>query len=298
MRATIAITVLLLTFLIGAAALYTNTGFLQGAAIDDLDKHYWRFENGVIKGAEEYTLKGSNETCWVMVHGYESTPAELRSVAEAVNKRFNDTVYVPRLKGHGQLPSDVEKYTVDDWFAQIEQLAQEKNCSYILGSSMGASLALRYSQLHPVEGVVVSGVPLRMEPSYLPTGEIVKVVAPSVNYLKRKSPGESVEDPEGKRTHITNWVFPLQPVAQVYEFNKAIWSDLGGIQGPVLFIHGTRDKTSGLGAARDAYDQVPSPKAFIELQCSHIIFKDHCKEDAIDAVFRLRSGELTASQFK
>ncbi len=298
MRITIALTVLILTFLMGAGALYSNTGLLQGAAIDNLDKQYWQFDNGVIKGAEEYTLNGSSGTCWVMVHGYESTPAELRSVAEAVNKRFNDTVYVPRLKGHGQLPSDVEKYSVQEWFAQIEALAQEKDCQYFLGSSMGASLVLRYAQLHPVQGVVVSGIPLRMQPSYLPTGEIVKIVAPSVNYLKRKSPGESVEDPEGKRTHITNWVFPLAPVAQVYDFNKIVWSDLDAIKGPILFTHGTRDKTSAIGGARTAYDQASSPKVFIELQCSHIIFKDHCKEDAIDAVFRLRSGELTDSQFK
>lgn len=78
-------------FLFGA--LYLRTGFLQESKIDDRDLNNWEFNsNGIILGAEEFTLNGSEEVCWYLIHGYTSTPDEMREVAEEIHLEFNETV--------------------------------------------------------------------------------------------------------------------------------------------------------------------------------------------------------------
>jgi len=279
---------LLILTAIGFVALYTQTGFLQQDQIDTKDLQKWQYENGVIKNAQGFTLEGSSGKCWVMVHGYTSTPNELRIVARAVNQKFNDTVYVPRLDGHGTVPSDVERYSVDFWYDQIADIARRNNCSYLLGSSMGASLVLGFVETHHVDGAVLVGTPLDLEPSFLPTGLVVNALLPIARYTKRDVPGHTVQDPKGKAEHITGYTFPLKGVAELDVFNQHVKADLARVDSPVLFLHATHDTVANIKGAKDAYEKVGGSKRFIELGADHIVFRDYDKEKAVDAVLLFR----------
>lgn len=284
-RLFIAAVLLLLFFL-----LYINTGFLQASAIDDKDLQHWQYENGVIKGSEGFTLQGNTNECWVMVHGYTTTPDELRIVAEAVNKEFNDTVYVPRLDGRGMKSSDIEKFTVEHWYQQVDEVATRNNCKYLLGSSMGASIALRYAETHPVKGIVLSGTPLLLQPHYLPTGIIAAIASPIVGYSKRDEPGQTIDDPNARSEHITGYSFPLKPVAQLDNFNHLVQNDLGKIRAQVLFLHPENDTVAHINGAREAYDKINSEKRFVVLNGDHIVFRDYDKNKAVQEVLTFRAS--------
>ncbi|MBI4143967.1 alpha/beta fold hydrolase [Candidatus Woesearchaeota archaeon] len=282
-KKTILMTVLLALLFI----LLTKTGFLQEKEIDKKDLAYWQYENEIIKKANTFSLEGKN-TCWVMVHGYTSTPDELREVAIAINSQFNDSVFVPLLEGHGRVPSAILNYSVNQWYNQIEQTISSKNCTYLLGSSMGASLILKYAIEHPVKGIVLAGIPLGMR-SALANPSISFLIPPLLNYLKRNHPGESIHDPTGRQKHITTFSFPLRPMLELQEFNKKILENLETLNSTVLFLFGKDDTSSDINEAKKAFSRINSKKELIILKGSHLIFRDYEKNKAIEETIKFRN---------
>src|SRR3989344_3202916 len=270
--------------------LYQTTGFLQMEYVDFLDEQNWLLSDGTIPGSEGFELQGTSETCWILVHGYTSTPDELRELATVLHTTFNDTIYVPRLYGHGERPSHVERFSVEDWYAQVEQLAEEKHCAYMFGSSMGGSIVLRYAETHDVEGVVLQGILLKPQPDYLPMTLTTEILTPFVRYLKKVEPGGTVMRPEGKKEHLSYWTFPLKGAVELNNFNKVVVGDLRSVDDRVLFVHAVDDSVASYRAARGAYDSITSEKYFVDLdQGDHIVLRDYDKQDAIDAVVGVRA---------
>ena len=71
-------------------------------------------EQNILKGAEAEFLKGSNDIVVLVIHGFTGTTQSMRLVAYALHKN-GFTVNMPRLKGHGTTPEDMESCTYNDW---------------------------------------------------------------------------------------------------------------------------------------------------------------------------------------
>ncbi len=266
--------------------LYLNTGFLQKDKIDEKDLNYWKFdENGIIKNADSFVLEGNNGKCIVMVHGYTSTPDELRIVAEAVNKELNYTVYSPLLDGHGKVPSELQKHSVDEWYKQVSNFIKEKNCEFLLGSSMGASLVLRYSEENSnIKTVVLSGILLKPEPSNLPMKDLARLLLPIGGYLKKSEPGATIDEPSLRKFHISTHSFPIKCALELLDFNDNVIKDLKKVKANVLFLHSHTDTVADFDSARNAFELLDTNKSFIEFKGDHIIFRDYEKEKAVETV--------------
>ncbi|MBS3138350.1 alpha/beta fold hydrolase [Candidatus Woesearchaeota archaeon] len=287
----ISIGILIFALIIFAAGfeMYQTTGFLQKDDIDKLDVKNWDLANGLIPGSQAIEFSGTSGTCWVLVHGYTSTPDELRDLAIEIFLRFNDSVYVPRLYGHGERPSHLEQYSVEEWYHQVEQVADEKQCTYILGSSMGASIALRYAEKHHVDGVVLLGMTVKPQPGFLPINEMIQTFHSVLRYTKKTEPGETVMLPEGKKAHLSYWTFPLKGAAELVDFNKEVMNNIETIKTPVLFLHASQDTVALPDAAKNLYDELQTKKQFILLdEGNHIILRDYAREEAIAHVLDFR----------
>src|SRR3989344_2270732 len=279
----------LLVLFASSVSLYRHTGFLQKEDIDKLDEKHWDLSNGLISGSQAIEFSGTSGTCWVLVHGYTSTPDELRDLAIEIFLRFNDSVYVPRLHGHGERPSHLEQYSVEEWYHQVEQIADEKQCTYLLGSSMGASIALRYAENHRVDGVVLFGMMVKPQPDFLPINEITQAFHSVLRYTKKTEPGETVMHPEGKKAHLSYWTFPLKGAAELVDFNKVVMKDLSKVTAPVLFLHASQDTVASPAATQTLYDKLQTIKQFILLEeGNHIILRDYAREEAIAHVLDFR----------
>jgi esterase/lipase len=68
-----------------------------------------RIELEIISILEETPAMGV-----VLCHGYLSLPAQMNNLAVHLHK-LGMNVYVVRLKGHGTVPSDISKVTMEDW---------------------------------------------------------------------------------------------------------------------------------------------------------------------------------------
>jgi len=97
----------------------TGTFTLKNIDSDDLEK--WEYSDGIISEAKEFSLSGSTETCWLLLHGYTSTPKDMDLISNAINSEFGEFVKVPRLPGHGTVPSDLVDLTINDLYLDAEE---------------------------------------------------------------------------------------------------------------------------------------------------------------------------------
>jgi len=119
---------------------------------------------------------------------------------------------------------------------------------------------------------------------------LIRILYPTVGYLKRVEPGETIEDPGGKKIHVATYTFPLKGIVELLDFNKQLKSGLKDVHAKILFIQGTRDKAADIKASYDAYNQINSEKEFLEVTGSHLVFRDYGKDKAVSKVLEFRAN--------
>ena len=279
-------------FVIILIFLVATTGFMQYWFMDNKDVKLWTYNNGIIPGAESKIYVGDSDECWVLVHGYTLTPAEMTELAEQIHQKYKDTVYIPRLDGHGQVPSELEKYSIEHWYNQVEQVALENNCQYLVGSSMGASLVLRYAEENSPKKIVLLGTLIKPEPDYLPMTQLIPILAPILKYTKKSEPGATILNIEARKDHISVYNFPLKPVAKLLKFNNLVIQDLDKIESEVLFIHSDKDNVANFEAAYETYQLLNNKQEFIHLtNGGHVNLKDYDKQIVIQSILDLRESK-------
>ncbi len=274
--------ILILLFL---GKIYTSTGFLKQNDLDKKDSEVWEFKDEIIVGAEAFTIEGTSGTCWALYHGYTSTPPVYKELAIAINNEFNDTVIVPRLKGHGMLPSNLLKHNIDEWYKEMEDI----DCQYIVGSSTFAGLTLKYAAEHDPEAIILLGTYIKA-PHILGSPFFIKIAHSLGSYSYKNTVG-TIDDPEGQKVHIATWGFPLKSVVDYHEnYLPNILANTKNIKAKTLMIHATHDTVASLKEAKALYNTIPSEKQFIETKGNHLILRDYDKEKAIEAILSFRES--------
>jgi carboxylesterase len=110
-----------------------------------------------------YFKAGSQIGC-LLIHGFTSTPAELRLIGEGL-ARVGYTTNGILLAGHGTQPEDLLPVTYEDWIESAQQGINQlkKSCKKIIviGHSMGGLLALQMAARNKIDGVVTIAAALK-----------------------------------------------------------------------------------------------------------------------------------------
>ena len=111
-------------------------------------------------GAEPLSADGHGDLAKLgilVLHGFTGSPISVRPLAELLSKR-GFAVEMPRLPGHGTQPRDLLPTRYPDWRAEalaaLTRLRARTQQVFVVGLSMGGTLALDLATTEPVDGVV------------------------------------------------------------------------------------------------------------------------------------------------
>jgi carboxylesterase len=252
---------------------------------EELGYHLRDPQTGVILGAEPFFYPGSGKESVLMLHGYTSSPRDLRGLGQKLNG-LGYTVSGILLPGHGTKPTDLDKVKWQEWYGAVvkeyERLKKSSSVVHTVGFSMGGALAMHLAANHPVGRIALLSPFFKIAYNVwhvLPEEWLVYTIGRLLRHLKKNHSG-NCSDPIARQSHIAYYHYALSSINESLELVKVVKEELGRIQNPLLIVHAKGDKTTSPTASRRIYSQVQSRiKRFVWLHRSnHIITVDYDKD--------------------
>ena len=181
--------------------------------------------------AEPYAADGGPVGA-VLCHGLTGMPGSLREWGSGLADA-GLTVRIPRLPGHGTTWKDANRTRWQDWYGELERTFDQvrSRCDrvFVMGLSMGATLALRLSEQRgdDVAGTVVVNPSLfttRKDAKLLP---VVRFVVPSFPPVGNDIKKAGAVEPAYER-------LPVKAAYQLALLWKVTNADLGRLTQPLL----------------------------------------------------------------
>lgn len=287
--------IVIVIVLISILSIYlgSHTGVFDTKEIDVLDMAHWNYTNGTIDGASEKFIEGNNSTCWLLVHGYASTPKDMYLLADPINAEFGDSIYMPRLKGHGEVPSHMVSLDFNDWYAQVER--EFNNISLrcekvnVAGYSIGGALSLKLAENYHINNLYLISPYLELDHKWWMIFEMetyIKIFAELFTYTVKYDIGQ-INDPAGKGQQIAYLVLPLPPLSNSFSEINKIKGNLSMVDAKgLLTIHSTGDQVVDPESSFIIYNSVnvSNKEKKIFTRSNHVILFDYEKQEAIESI--------------
>lgn len=192
----------------------------------------------VMPGAEPYNHEGGRVGA-LLCHGFTGTPQSLRPWAEHLGAA-GLTVSLPRLPGHGTTVAEANLTHWEDWYAELDrtlgQLRERCDEVFVMGLSMGGTLALRLAEEH---GDDIAGLVL-VNPSLL-TKRPDRFLLPVLRWLVPTWPGIASDI---KKPGETELAYDRIPVKASYQLTR-LWfttrHHLDKVTQPILIFRSAED---------------------------------------------------------
>lgn len=184
--------------------------------------------------------KQTNTIGCLLLHGFTGNPAEMEGLASFL-RRQGCFVNVPTLPGHATQPDDLRDIPYQEWIDTSEkalrELKQQHPVVFVVGQSMGGTLALHLAANHQFNGVVTLAAALRL-PLHLELASYV--FAPFVP-IRYKPNGSDVRDLNGKALLQNYDHYPMSAVRQLMRMLRKVRNELAAVTMPLLAIHARED---------------------------------------------------------
>ena len=249
--------------------------------------------DGVMPGAETFTLRTATGRAVLLLHGSGDTPQTLRYLADRLHAE-GYTVHAPLLPGHGRSPTAFSKVAADDYLAAaqgaLDLLRGEAAWVGVVGLSMGGALAAQLAASSPDVRALVLLAPYLEPPAQVRwvarTSWVWGLVIPFV-----AGRGEqSVHDRSAREASRAYGVFSPRSLRALVDTAAAGQRALPRVQVPTLVVQSREDIRIPVAIAERATAGLRGPtERHWVAGCGHVITVDYCK----DTVAGLVLGFLT-----
>lgn len=231
---------------------------------------------------KEFFFQG-NETGCLLIHGFTSTPAELRELGENLNKA-GYTVLGVRLSGHGTVIEDMEKSKYTDWIHSVEdgyaRLREICSTIHVIGHSMGGVLALYIAENVEVNKVVA------LAPALVTKDPAAKYAGIAKHFM-RYSEWTERERPEEESKYLLGYSkIPVSSVNELNRLQRVTRKSLQKIKQPILIIHALKDDSihgRGIDLIINGVSSYDIKKMYLN-RCGHNITVEGEKDKVFKAV--------------
>jgi len=192
----------------------------------------------LMPGAEPFRHDGGPIGA-LLCHGFTGTPQSLLPWAEHL-AADGLTVRLPRLPGHGTSVAEANLTTWPDWYAEVErnlvELSAQCEQVFVMGLSMGGTLAIRLAEEH---GTEISGLVL-VNPSLL-TKRPDRFLLPVLRFVVPTWAGIASDI---KKPGAAELAYDRIPMKAAYSLSQ-LWvttrADLAKVTQPILVFRSTDD---------------------------------------------------------
>jgi carboxylesterase len=220
----------------------------------------------------------------VLVHGLSSSPAALREWADAFSRHGIDA-HLVLLPGHGSKPEDLLLVQWEDWYAAVLEAVQtlRQSCDrvFVLGQSLGGTLALRAAAHGAVDGVITLAAI-----AYLKDWRLwfLPILRPFLRW--RQSPDNDIARDVSDVGSYDR--LPLHAIEQLLELAALTRQELSRIQVPALLVQSENDHVAPPGNLDYIHERIGAlDKELVRLRDSyHVISLDHDRQRVIDHSIR------------
>jgi carboxylesterase len=243
---------------------------------------YSRDEDGVIRGAEGFSLDGTNGRSLLLLHGSGDTPQTLRYLAARLNAA-GFAVHVPLLPGHGRGLRDFARATADDYMGsareELERMRASSEWIGLVGLSMGGALAVRLAaECDDVRALVLLAPYLTPSPSITFVARTAPLFALGAPYIGGRG-NMSVHDPVARAQSFAYGAFPPQAVRALVATATAARAALPAITAPTLVVNSSEDNRIPRALAEGATLTLRAPtERHWVAGCGHVITVDYCRD--------------------
>jgi carboxylesterase len=249
--------------------------------------------DGIVPGAEGFTLAGSGQRALLLLHGSGDTPQTLRYLGGRLHDE-GFTIRAPLLPGHGRGLRDFAAATADDYVrvarAELDALLAQHAWVGIVGLSMGGALGARLAaERSEVRALVLLAPYLTPPPSVALVGRTAPAWSLVAPYFGGRGGDESVHDPVARAASYAYGFFPPSAVRALCATAAAGRRALSSITAPTLVVNSREDNRIPAARAEQATATLAGPtERHWVAGCGHVITVDYCR----DAVASLVSDFL------
>ncbi|EKE12089.1 MAG: hypothetical protein ACD_14C00022G0005 [uncultured bacterium] len=227
----------------------------------------------------------------LLVHGWTSTPYEVRRLGEYLNEA-GYTVLGIQLTGHGTVPRDLEGVVWQQWVEDVKKGCDElrKKCDkiYLGGTSIGSNVAMMFAKENAdINGLVLMATPyrIRFEKIVVFSANILKKIG--IRYRKKFYPPTF-----GVSTTVTRLIsyqtYSVDSALETFDLIKESRKNLEKIHQPCMIIQSTHDHIVQKDSLENIHDGIASEikkKKYIE-KAYHTFISDikneHVFQDILD----------------
>ncbi len=193
----------------------------------------------IVPGAEPFT-HDAGPVGVLVVHGFTGSPKSMRPWAQALADAGH-TVRLPRLPGHGTTWQEMNLTRWEDWYAEADRAFAELTgrCAsvFVMGLSMGGTLALRLAEQHgdQVAGLVLVNPAVHTERKDRFLLPLLQLVVPSFPGIRNDiaKPGQD----EG--------AYDKTPLRAAHSLINGLWpavrADIARVDQPLLLFRSAVD---------------------------------------------------------
>lgn len=180
---------------------------------------------------------GKAHTGVAVFHGFTSTPASMRPLAQAL-EGAGHRVDLPLLPGHGTSWEDLERtphqQILRAALASYDRLAARCSRVAVVGLSMGGTLALHVAARRRVLGAVTINPGLRLKP-------LTGLGAAVLGRVRRSVPSIAGDIARPDVQEEAYPVTPLRAVVGLDRMFREVRGELAEVRAPVLLLRSARD---------------------------------------------------------
>jgi esterase/lipase/1-acyl-sn-glycerol-3-phosphate acyltransferase len=181
----------------------------------------------------------------VLVHGYLSSPQQMRPLGEDLRRR-GAAVYAVRLEGHGTSPRRLAGATWPEWVESVQEgcaiLAPHCRRLVLVGFSLGAVIALLVAERQgaAIDGVVAINAPMVLRDR---RAVLVPALAGWNEALRRMglAGGRAEYQNNSESPDINYATYDLDSLRQLRRAVRECRRHLGHVEVPVLVVHAEAD---------------------------------------------------------